>query len=375
MPSFSDLPSELGLRISGYLDAKDAITLSCTARNILELGESRSWRSLKVTSPASHCQEEQVLSEVETIWQGFSAALARRPSRRAQIQSIRCDLTSGSVPLLLELITRPSAVTHVDVNRIYTAEQATPASSFFRSLAFGPSLPHLTFLRIADGLENDDVVFRCLVNTPNLVSLAIWMDGRCGSHVFSRGGTDSQSSDAANATRQKSSVVLHSSLRLHLPRLKKLFFYSCMWLDVAAAIMDHAPEMDTLYIQWMGDAPSGSDPGEEVDPEEQKRRDARMMDVLHCRTIRHFDAESIFSRYIFSTEAGTAAPEDWMPGLKRLISWGMVSDLIDRCAPVPFVCRRLSSVCRGRRLTGSPVRDGCRDTSTSSGSLAGIPKT
>ena len=372
MPGFIDLPPELGFRIAQHLEASEGISLACASRDTLPLGESRSWRSIKVASPAPFGETDEIASEIETMWKQFTGALARRPSRRDHIHSIHCDLTPESLPMLLELISPPCAITHAHINCVYRAEQIPPYHSVISAIALGPPLPHLTHLHIDQAQVGDNDVYACLANTPHVTCLGLLM----ARHAWVESPAQRGEKVGEGTAVQGQHPHLAKSSSFHLPRLKRLYLHSATWLHAAATIIECAPQLEMLYVQCMGYS-DGFGFGE-VDAEERRRRDRRALDgILRCKTITRFEAEAIFSRHIYSTEADTAAPDDWLPGLKHLVSRNLVSHHILLVVPAqmqthvqPF--RMVAGARRSRReLTRSRTRAGCQSIRASNGSRAG----
>ena len=322
MGNLTDLPPELGIRIAHQLSTQDAINLACTSRALLDIGEARSWRDLRVNTDESTIHLRTIAASDEA-WYKFGAAVARRPTRRSYISRLRCHLTPQSTPLLLDLLSPPSSITYLEINRMFLYSfQETSRSSFprMKTLARAPGLDSLTHFTIADRTAPEIEVYACLANMPNLVSLDLSLgkpkdddDGQAGTLADMKNDTSWDD----HHTGDKDIAV---SSRMRLPKLKRLFFRSHMWLDPLVGILDQAPIVDYLYVECGHPEVSHKDP----DVEKDRNRCKMAMRVLGSSTIRSFNADDGIVQLIYGY-ASVPLTTDWMPNMTRLSCWGPVS--------------------------------------------------
>lgn len=323
MGNLTGLPPELGSLVAHFLSTRDAINLACTSRALLDIGEARSWRDLRVNYEGSplHLLHLRTIGAAVSTWRELGAAVARRPARRSYIGRLRWHLTPQSTPLLLDLLAPPSTVTCLRITRAFVhTGQSFSETPVMQTLARAPRLDSLTHFTVVDRTAKEVDVYACLANMPNLVSLNLSLGepeenegGQVWTLVKMKGDTSRNDIQTGDKDRAVSSTIL-------LPKLKRLLFDSLLWLDPLVGILDHAPIVEHLRV--VCDARRGFHEGPDV--EKTRGRDELAVRVLQSSTITSFDANDGIVQLIFGDAALPLSP-DWMPNMTRMSCWGPVS--------------------------------------------------
>ena len=339
MPRLLDLPTELGLRIARNLDLADAINLACSGSATVDIGESKSWSSIEIPYHVG-CDRSasNLIATLDAARTGLMAAVDCRPSRRNHIRKLTIYLIPGAVPLVKALLAPPSAITVLDIeaSRIDPSSVASPIAV----IGSGLPLPLLTHLTLDQEFTTESELYTCLLNTPNLVSLNLRLLPHAGPDRNEHwdlpagvpGDEDVEPKDASAAAEERKADALDSKKRemqqaresaalLGLPKLSKLNIVAKEWPSIVAAIVDHAPLLETLRIRY-GILDRAGEPGR-MPPPITPRRQPKIEDVFRCKSVRSFDADDGPAQHI-AGQMATKTPRDWMPALTKLSMWSSV---------------------------------------------------